>query len=203
MSVKVSSNDGLSDKGSDKTTDEGGEQTESERVLTTDEVFHILQNERRRRILAYLRENDEGDGVDMRDIVEWVAAREHDTTVNALRSKERQRVYIALYQSHLPKLDDYGLINYNQRRGWVSLTDAAESVFPYLGGDGDETDDETSANNTRAYDVAALGGGTLLLAGAWLNVPLVASVGDLVIGTLIFALFAAAMMGGAIADRSE
>ena len=190
MSVKTSSNGGLSDKGEDNSQEEGGEQAESERVLTTDEVFHILQNERRRRILAYLREHDQGDGVDMREIVEWVAAQEHDTTVSALRSKERQRVYIALYQSHLPKLDDYGLVTYNQRRGWVTLTDAAESVFPYLGADRDGSDD-ASDGSTPAYDMMALGGGVLLLAGAWFDVSLFASVQDIVIGALILALFAA------------
>jgi hypothetical protein len=50
----------------------------------------------------------------MRDMAKWIAAREHNTSVSQLRSTERQPIYIALYQCHLPRLDDYGIIEYNQ-----------------------------------------------------------------------------------------
>lgn len=200
MSVKALSNGALSAKAEDNTEAEesGQEELDSERILTTDEVFHILQNERRRRILMYLREHDEGDGVDMRDIVEWVAAQEHNTTVNALRSKERQRVYIALYQSHLPKLDDYNLVEYDQRRGWVTLTDAAQVVFPYLMEASEvleESDEETEEwSRTRTYNTMALGGSAALLTAAWLNVSVLAAVGDLAVGALIFVAFAVSLV---------
>jgi hypothetical protein len=98
--------------------------------LDKDDVFHILQNERRRRVLQYITGGD--STYEMRDIAEQVAAWEHDTTLQALKSDERQRVYIALYQSHLPKLADVGLIDYNQSRGIVERKDAIERVEPYL-----------------------------------------------------------------------
>lgn len=98
--------------------------------LSKDELFHLLQNQRRRRVLLYLQDTD-GE-VSMRDIAEQVAAWENDTTVAALGSNERQRVYIALYQSHLPKLDDAGVLTYDQQRGIVSRTQLADQLEAYL-----------------------------------------------------------------------
>jgi hypothetical protein len=96
-----------------------------------DDVFHILQNQRRRRVLEYLRDVDD-DTVVMADIAEQVAAWEHDVTVDALTSTQRQRVYIALYQRHLPKLDDMDVIDYNQSRGLVKPKERAQWIADYL-----------------------------------------------------------------------
>lgn len=106
--------------------------------LSKDETFHLLSNQRRRNALWYLRDHD--GAVSMRDLAEWIAAQEHETTVAQLTSDERQRVYIALYQSHLPKLADYGVIEYNQSRGIVRRTPLAEQLDPYLEVRADDTD---------------------------------------------------------------
>jgi hypothetical protein len=126
--------------------DEPNEQAE----LETDDLFHILQNQRRRRVLEYLQDYDEGEQVDMRDIAEQVAAWEHDTTVQQLTSNERQRVYIALYQSHLPKLDEKGVLEYNQSRGIVERTTVADQFDPYLDVDGDDADEGTAEQSEPA-----------------------------------------------------
>ncbi len=98
--------------------------------LSKDDLFHLLQNERRRRVLEFLQDTD--GAVDMREIAEQVAAWENETTVAALDSNERQRVYIALYQSHLPKLDGAGVLSYNQERGIVKRTPLADQLDAYL-----------------------------------------------------------------------
>lgn len=98
--------------------------------LDRDDVFHILQCRRRRLVLKYLQEHD--GPADMRDITERIAAVENDTTVTQLRSQERQRVYIALYQSHLPKMDRDGIISYDQDRGVVERTACTAQFDPYL-----------------------------------------------------------------------
>jgi hypothetical protein len=100
--------------------------------ISKDDAFHVLQNARRRAVLRYLSEHEETDTFVMRDIAEEVAAWEHDTTVQRLVSDERQRVYIALYQSHLPKLDEHGIIEYNQSRGIVEPTELTAAFEPYL-----------------------------------------------------------------------
>jgi len=45
-----------------------------------------------------------------------------ETAIENLSSNERQRVYISLYQSHLPKLDNHGIVTYDKDRGWVEPT---------------------------------------------------------------------------------
>lgn len=117
------------------TTDETGERGDrlgSESQLSRDEIFHVLQCRRRRLVLRYLQEYD-GDGpARMSDIAEHVAAVEHDTTVGSLDSRQRQRVYIALYQDHLPKMDQVGVIDYDKSRGNVEPTASTPALYRYL-----------------------------------------------------------------------
>jgi hypothetical protein len=108
----------------------GGDPTETVAPLSKDDTFHLLQNERRRMALAYL--NEQTGTVEMRDVAEQVAAWENDTTVQQLHSDERQRVYIALYQTHLPKLDDEGVIDYNQSRGLIETTPHVADLCEYI-----------------------------------------------------------------------
>lgn len=127
---------------SEPDSDATGEGSE-ERELDQDELFHLLQNERRRRALDYLR-RQEGP-VRMRDVVDHVAAEEHGTAPEALRSDERKRVHIALYQSHLPKLDQVGVIDYNQDRGIVTRTSLADQLEPFLEAAAGEALDSSTA----------------------------------------------------------
>ncbi len=153
---------------------------DAESPLTTDDVFHLLQNERRRNVLKYLRETD--GPVRMRDVAEQVAAWEHDTTVEGLSSDQRQRVYIPLYQSHLPKLDKAGLIEYQQNRGIVERLPLADQVDPYL--DGPTTDSAWDPNYGRATGV-----GALLLVGAVLELPVLSVLSGIAIASIILLLF--------------
>nr|WP_049914803.1 hypothetical protein [Haloterrigena salina] len=123
-------------------------------ALSPDEIFHILQTNRRRDTIAYLLDRE--GPIKMSDIAEHVAAKEHETTVKELTSKQRQRVYIPLYQSHLPKLDTKGIIDYNKPRGIVRPTERLEIFRPYLEAvesDPSPTQSDTDANaNTDAGD---------------------------------------------------
>lgn len=160
--------------------------------LSSDEIFHILQTNRRRDAIRYLLETD--GPVKMRDIAEYVAAKENDTTVEALSSTERQRVYIPLYQSHLPKLDEEGVIEYNQSRGIVRPTDQLTVFKPYLEAAEDgltALDHESDARTHREYYVTAVGASaSLLLASAagLLAIP------GLLLGAIITALFVVATL---------
>lgn len=158
-------------------------------LLEKDDIFHILQNQRRRDSLRYLKKAD--DTVRMRDLAEQVAAWEHDTTLQALTSDERQRVYIALYQSHLPKLDEEGIINYNQSRGIVERTEEAAQLDPYLGDDDDEaTDAQNKMLDKRgSYYGGVLGLSTLLLGGAALNLSLLSLLSVAAVGVVALTAF--------------
>ncbi|WP_456071288.1 DUF7344 domain-containing protein [Haladaptatus caseinilyticus] len=114
-------------------TDDGdlfSDEASATHQLSKDTIYHLLQVQRRRYALQYLQGTTEP--VVMRDLAEQVAAREHGTVVENLQSKERQRTYISLYQSHLPKLDKEGVIEYDQTNGLVTRTDTATQCDPYL-----------------------------------------------------------------------
>ncbi|MCU4753193.1 hypothetical protein OB919_14605 [Halobacteria archaeon AArc-curdl1] len=118
----------------------GEEETTRRTSLSNDSVFHILQTSRRRDVLRYLQaqledENDDFESVSavsISDLTEWIAARENNITVEQLRSSQRQRVYISLYQTHLPKLDELNVINYDDDRGLVTPTPTIRKFDRYL-----------------------------------------------------------------------
>ena len=99
----------------------------SEQELPLDVTFEILKNRRRRLVLDYLREADET--VRIGELAEHIAAIENDIPVQQLNSQQRKRVYIGLYQCHLPKMDDAGVVDFNQDRGLVDLTDAGDTAL--------------------------------------------------------------------------
>jgi DNA-binding transcriptional ArsR family regulator len=95
--------------------------------LPTDAVFTLLKNERRRRVLERL--DQVGGPVALGTLAEEIAAQENGSTAASVGSTERKRVYVALYQCHLPKLADAGVVEYDRRGGRVELTDAAQDVL--------------------------------------------------------------------------
>lgn len=162
--------------------------------LSKDKIFHILQTQRRRYALRYLKDKD-GE-VKMRDLAEQVAAWENDTTLQALASNERQRVYIALYQSHLPKLDEEGIIKYNQNRGLIERGPLAEQFDPYLETEDTTTDEpvdsESEMDDDRwfSYYRWATAASAGLFGAAWLNIPIVSALSSYSIGAAIIGVFA-------------
>ncbi|RDZ62158.1 hypothetical protein C5B90_17535 [Haloferax sp. Atlit-12N] len=159
--------------------------------LGKDEIYHLLQNERRRKVLEYLRDRE--GPVQMRDIAEQVAAWEHDTTVQALMSDQRQRVYIALYQAHLPKLDEEGVIDYNQSRGIVEKTPLANELAAHLELP-DDDDDEVDAESERpwgAYYLSVSGLSTLFVGASGLGLPGFTSIPHLIVALTVMSIYTA------------
>lgn len=84
-----------------------------------DERFRMLSNHRRRQVLLYLQENGSAA---VGDLAEHIASIENNKPITTISSQERKRVYIALHQSHLSKMAEAGIIEYNKNRGTVSTT---------------------------------------------------------------------------------
>lgn len=97
---------------------------------STDGLFETLKNSRRRDVLRYLIVEEET--ASFRDLVQYVAARENDTSPEAVSAAQRNRVRTALYQHHLGKLEEHGFISYDKREGTVSLNGNADRVRPYI-----------------------------------------------------------------------
>jgi len=117
------------------TTDVEADSTTTD-PLSLDLVFEVLKNERRRRVLKYL--NDRGETVSLSDLAEHIAAIENGKSEKALSSQERKRVYVGLYQCHLPKMDDTNVIDFDGNRGTIALGDNAEQLYPFLDAEAEE-----------------------------------------------------------------
>lgn len=127
-------------------------------VLDDDELFHLLQSERRRRAIRYLLAAD-AEPIVLGDVAEAVAAEEYDTTVDRLRSEDRQRVYITLYQSHLPQLADAGVVTFDRDQGEITPAPLVEEFEQYLSTDG--PGDEPGAATWAWLTLASAGLGAL------------------------------------------
>lgn len=93
-------------------------------------VFSILSNRRRRYVLHFLKGREQPVG--LRELSERIAAWENGCAPDRVTSKERKRVYAALHQSHLPKMDRTGVIRYDPDRGTIELTEATSRFDVYL-----------------------------------------------------------------------
>jgi DNA-binding transcriptional ArsR family regulator len=120
--------------------------------LSQDTVFELLSSPRRRFILYYLRRHDGEATID--ELTTEIAAWENDLPPEELSRQDEKRVYVSLYQTHIPKFEDEGVINYDNEDGIVQLTDRAGQLDPYL-----ETEEESSLPWQLFYvGIAILGG---------------------------------------------
>ncbi|MFC4357793.1 ArsR family transcriptional regulator [Halobium salinum] len=140
-----------------------------EMELSKDEIFYLLKNRRRRDIVRYLMDND--GTATLSELAEHIAAWENDIEVQALNSGQRKRVYVALYQTHLPKLAENGIIEYERNRGDVELTENAELLKTYL--EDDESERDPWSKRYAALSVTgALSIGLLTVGGVSLGVSM-------------------------------
>lgn len=97
-------------------------------TISQNRAFDILSNARRRFILSYLSKSD--GPVELRELADEVARWE--TGSDSLSRKERKRVYVSLYQTHIPRLNDAGVIDYDSESGLVQLVDRARDIDRYV-----------------------------------------------------------------------
>jgi hypothetical protein len=183
---------------SSKPADSAGDATSSpqdtapSQPLSKDTIFHILQVQRRRLTLQYL--HGRTGSVSLRDLAEQVAAWENEMSVVELTSKERQRAYISLYQTHLPTLDTEGIIEYNKDRGTIRRTSRADQFDPYLFDTVPQDSSESSTDSAlnHRWERYYLGGtlfSTSLLGAELLQLPLVSHVASQLIVPIILSVF--------------
>lgn len=163
--------------------------TDPKPELTASVVFDILSNIRRRYILYYLREESEAS---TRELSRGLAAWENDVAVSAVTSKQRKRVYTALQQTHLPRLDEYGVVEFDRDRGRISETGRFAVFEPYL-----DRSEPTGRNWPRWYVGIGLMAVTLAV-GIISGVPVLSSVEPgitaLLVGTTLVLVAASQMV---------
>ena len=125
--------------------------------LSKGEIFDLLKNRRRRTVIRFLREHD--GYAELNDLAEYIAAKENDIDVRQLSSDQRKRVYIGLYQCHLPKMDSLGVIDYDKDRGTIELQASVSQLLEYM--DLDRDGPEETAEPSRAWAVPAVAAGVV------------------------------------------
>ncbi|QSG11724.1 putative trancriptional regulator, ArsR family [Halapricum desulfuricans] len=179
MSEATSSTGDLSTSVSRETIEleDAGVETDADaEALSLDTIFDALKNARRRRALRYLDAADEQ--LEIGDLAERIAADENDKTTDEISYAERKRVYVALYQCHLPKLDDMDIVSYDKSRGMVTLRERAAQLQPYLAR-------QPMTRRWPRYYAAVVSVGALALAGSWLLTPSTLVVQFVLLGVLL------------------
>lgn len=148
----------------------------TESNLSQDVVFDILSSPRRRYVLYYLRTREEP--VQLTALAEEVAAWENDTNPAEITEQERKRVYVSLYQTHIPRLAEVELIKYDKQSGQIALAKEAKQIDRYL----------DSVNETYPWQQIYLGLAAVSAALLALTVVLDA-VPELVVATIVIVAF--------------
>lgn len=146
-------------------------------ALSREDIFDILSNHRRRYVLRYLQEHEAES--DLRTLSEQIAAWENEVDPSQVTSKQRMRAYTALRQSHLPKMDRQGVIDFDSQSGTVHLTEAAHAIEGYL----DSVDSERRPWGTYFLGAGILG--LLVSLGCFFDLFLLGMIPDAVAGIVV------------------
>lgn len=96
--------------------------------ITERTVVKAIRNQRRRYAFYYLHKR--GEPVALEDVVLRVAAWEACTTPEEVKSPRRRSVYTSLYQTHLPHLEERGLVTFDRENNRIaSRLDDADFEF--------------------------------------------------------------------------
>jgi hypothetical protein len=153
--------------------------TARESRIEPGEIHDILRNDRRRKVLQYLRRRLEP--VTLRNLAERIAT--YETGSSPPPSNIRRSVYNSLHQTHLPKLDSVGVVHYDKDRKRVRLRDRARELEPYL-----YVVTRFGISWSSYYRTLGVGGLVAVVASE-ANVPYVGPVETLLIATLLLVVF--------------
>lgn len=170
------------------------QRSRGESKLDRDAVFEVLGNGRRRHVVRALRHSD--GAVEIGTLAERIAAWENDVPPEEVTYQQRKRVYTALQQSHLPKMDGAGALHYDSGRGVIEPADDLSRLDVYL-----EVVPRSELPRSESY--LALAAGCVALATvSWLGLFPFGLVPPLVWGGLFVATFGAAALIHRRATRS-
>lgn len=119
-------------------------------VLELDTVFTALSHPRRRYLLYALINEDHEETLS--ELATKIVAWEQSKSTDEVADEERRQVHLSLYHSHVPKLADLGIVEYQQGKDIVVRARNTEQVQAVLNGAGAELD-QRQENHARRKDV--------------------------------------------------
>ena len=84
--------------------------TDQQSDISTDDIYHVLSNQRRRDVLDHVQGHETIRKADLIDILTELEFGEGYT------SDERKRIHVSLHQCHLPKLESMGVVEIHNER---------------------------------------------------------------------------------------
>lgn len=161
--------------------------------LDQSDIHDVLRNERRRHVIERLQSSDEAETV--ADLAEYIGAVESGESPPP--RNVRQSVYVSLHQTHLPKLDELGIVTYDSDAKTVALAEAADEVTVYM-----EVVPKYGISWAEYY--LGLGFlGLLSLLGSGIGVPTLSSVGPALLSGVFFLLLVVSATYQLVDQRSS
>jgi hypothetical protein len=154
----------------------GVQQGGDHETLAESDIHDVLRNDRRRLVLERLSEDDQRQAVS--DLAEYIASVESGE--DPPPRNVRQSVYVSLHQTHLPKLDDLGIVEYDADAKEVIRAERADDVAVYM---------EVVPANAISWAEYYLGLGLLGLAtvvGHLVGVPILGDVDSTLLAGVLF-----------------
>lgn len=156
-------------------------------------TFELLSNHRRRYAWHHCKRVQEE--VPLGELAEQVAAWENGKSVNEITSTERKRVYTSLQQTHLPKMDEADVVEFEN--GVVELGERADELEVYVDVvDGDDIP-------WSEYYIGLTAVSAALLAAVWLTGAAGGLVSGLGWATIVVIAFALSAVAHLLSDRAR
>lgn len=159
--------------------------------LSPGQIHDVLRNDRRRLVLERLRTGESVETVS--ELAEHVGSVE--TGESPPPRNVRQSAYVSLHQTHLPKLDDLGIVAYDADRKTVELDARASDLDAYLNVGSDD------AREPAVFLALGLLGATALFATV-AGVPGLRAVGPATVGLTVSGLLIALAAHQLVGDDS-
>lgn len=112
-----------------RTVGHGRPNMDNDHPPPSDDVFELLDNSRRRLLLRYLF--DSGGEADLDELSRMITDHETDAPWRMFDG-ETANVYQSLHETHVPKLAERGVVEYDETERVVSLGSRADEVATVL-----------------------------------------------------------------------
>lgn len=90
-----------------------------------DRLLRALSSKRRRYVLSFL---DRLGTLTLADLADELAEQEHDASIDQIPAEDVKSLYMSLYHQHVPKLEEAGLVEYDQERDLVRPTERLPAI---------------------------------------------------------------------------
>lgn len=95
--------------------------------LTKNDIFGVLQNDRRRCVLEILRSQGRQSVRSLSDEIARIESQAEEPKENI-----RKSIYVSLLQTHIPKMESLGIVAYSKEQDTVELLPASRDFDIYM-----------------------------------------------------------------------